>query len=225
MRLVTSEYRMILNSGDREFVHAVLDPEGKQTDAIDGLIADPESAATLLDDARLYNAILDTGRSLSISPHLYFYLVLRHELKEAMLDDPQIPEYISWSLSEFSLEHPMGLSDPRELSTHFLNAVDFIDLVRSVDSYQKFMLELWAGNYYLIWSGLFHDFLERREKRHGAPGVKFYEKLGWSSFHFAQQHPLANEFEMRGLLDRVVDEYFRVRKALTRLSDEILVWN
>lgn len=225
MRMVTSEYRLVLTPSDREFIHAILDPQGDQTDALDALLFDPESVTSLLDDPRLYDSVMDQALTLDISSHLFFYIVLRRELSELNLKSSKIPEYLSWSLKEFSMDHPLWNKNSSELQTHFLNAVDFMELVKSVDSYQKFLLELWAGNYYLIWSGLFHDFLERRETRSGAPGVKFYEKLGLSSFHFAQNHPLAQEFEMNHILDEIVDEYYTVRRALTRVSDEILVWN
>lgn len=225
MRMATSEYQMMLTESDRNFIHEILDPEHKQTDALDLLLFDHESVTSLLDDNRLYDAIMDQTRPLSISTHLFFYIILRRELKELNLQSSQIPEYLSWSLKEFSIDHPIWNKDSQELQSHFLNAVDFMELAKSVDSYQKFLLELWAGNYYLIWSGIFHDFLERRELRHGAPGVQFYERLGLSSFHFAQNHPLAQEFEMTHILDEIVEEYFTVRKALARVSDEILVWN
>lgn len=223
--MVTSEYRLVLTQKDRDFINQILDPSGRQSQSLDFLLYDPGSVTSLLDDSRLYDAIMDCGYTVSISQHLYFYLILRREMVEHGISNPQLPEYVSWSLSDFVLDHPIGERNPGALHGHFLNAVDFVELVKSVDSYQKFMLELWAGNYYLIWAGVFHDFLERRERMHGAPGVRFYEKLGWSSFQFAQKHPLAHEFEMNGLLDEMVHEYFSLRRVLSRISDEILVWN
>ena len=223
MRMATSEYQIVLSRNDREFIHQILDPDLIHSDALNTLLSDHDSLILLLDNARLYDAVINQSQQLSISTHLFFYIILRRELKEFHMQSVTIPEYLSWSLKEFSIDHPIWKKDLNQLQTHFLNAVDFMDLLKSVNSYQKFSLELWAGNYYLIWSGIFHDFLERREVCHGSPGVQFYERLGLSSFHYAQSHPLAQEFEMTQILDEIVGEYFTVRKVLSRVSDEILV--
>lgn len=225
MKMITSEYQLVLSYRDREFIHEILDPKHLQTDALDLLIFDGESITALLDDPRIYDAVMDQTKPLDISSHLFFYIILRREFCESNLNSARVPEYLAWSLKEFAMDHPLWNKSSANLQSHFLNAVDFMDLVKSVDSYQKFLLELWAGNYYLIWSGIFHEFLEKREDRHGAPGVQFYERLGWTSFHFAQTHPLAEEFHMHPILDEIVDDYYTVRKALSRVSDEILVWN
>lgn len=225
MKVATSEYRIFLSQMDREFIMTLLDPEQVHWNHLEKLLIEPDILTQLLDDPRIHQCVLSRGPALEISPHLYFYLVLRHEFQKVQLHNALIAEYVSWALAEFSLKHPTGKRGGISPDSTILHAVDYVELVRSVGAYQKFLLELWAGNYYLIWSGIFHDHLARRERRYGAPGVRFYQKLGWSSFHCAQKHPLADEFAMKNLLAELLESYQSICRALTQLSDEVFIWN
>jgi hypothetical protein len=87
---------------------------------------------------------------------------------------------------------------------------------------ERFFLEVQCGNRFLVLTGLFPRFLERRAERRGAPGLGYYESVARHSFRTAGQHPLAEEYAVREVYGRLAECFTETRRALNRMADERL---
>tara|TARA_R110002096_G_scaffold173997_8_gene349625 strand:+ start:1576 stop:2139 length:564 start_codon:yes stop_codon:yes gene_type:complete len=183
-------------------------------------MCDSDSLNSLLDHKQLWNAILHLKQPVTITPELYFYVLVRQALLEAGIDHLELADYIAATLAD----HATGSSaHTGELS--FNDAfyhVDFIEAMHSASPAEQFYLHVRCGNQFMVLTGLFPRFLARREERKGAPGVLYYEGVARDSFRTAGGHPLANEFALDEVYHLLAEEFPRTRKVLNRLAQEYL---
>src|SRR3954447_25222863 len=67
---------------DFDFIVRTLSRSERDSITLVDLLTDAETRDALLDDPRLFASVLEHQSPLSISPQLYFYLLVRHVLKE-----------------------------------------------------------------------------------------------------------------------------------------------
>ncbi len=221
MRSVPQFCRSRLQSRDLEFIAQVLAGSDEiQRSALYQFFESSKALEELLEHPALLSAVLALKHPLNISPELYFYVLVRQELKEAGIDHIEVADYVAATLAEHARGNPYQGQDTGigQLPYH----VDFITAINEASAYDRFYLYVRCGNQFLTLTGLFPKFFEHREERRGAPGVLYYEGVARDSFRYAGNHPLASEFALDEVYHTLADELPRARRALNRMAREYL---
>jgi hypothetical protein len=211
-----------LNATDTAFIGATLGVNGRELESLSELVGDPHSADDVLSQPQLRDAVIHEADLLTVSAQLYFYVLVRHGLQEVGIDDSGLADYIAGTLAQYADEDLLSPS-PGGPAGDFTYHVDFLQAIERADRSQRFYLYVFSGNQFLVLTGLFPRFLERRERRRGAPGVRYYEAVAQGAFRSAGAHPLADEFDLREVYGRLSESFHQARVALNRLADEYLV--
>ena len=224
MRIMPKSCRARLSRPDFEFMAAVLNQiDSSNEDPILRLARDPDTLNSLLDHPRILESILTMKQPIRISSELYFYVLVRHALKESGIDHLDVADYIAGTLVEFANGNPFK-TDPGD-KVHFDGIpyhVEFIEAIHAANAYDRFYLHVHCGNQFLVLTGLFPGFIKHRETRRGAPGVRYYEGVAKGSFRTAGGHPLANEFALSEVYEFLANRFRETRKALNRMSSEYM---
>ncbi len=176
----------------------------------------------LLDDPRTLNAAL-TGRT-DLGQPLLFYLLVRHAMLEAGIDDRTLADYIAAVLIAFGhADRALRIADDHP--DRFLYLVDLVAAADSPDGRQRFLVRAHLGNYALWLSGIFPDHVTARVQRRGAPGIDYFEALGASGYRLAADTDLAVRHGLDDLLRTAADAFPELRVALNRISDRYLFPN
>jgi hypothetical protein len=163
--------------------------------------------------------VMESRRVGSPSPQLAFYVMVRHTLVDAGLDDAVIADYIAALLIEFAV-HGRAYRIARHDDKTYRYIVDIVTDLEDEDSKRRqFLLRAHIGNYALWLSGLFPDYVVARVHRRGAPGLEYYEELGATGFLSASQFDLADQHDLREVFRQVAFGFRLVRRALNQLSD------
>ena len=223
MREVPVNCRLRFQPKDFEFIATTLaNGNVQKAGVVLSLTEDADSLEAMLDHEKLLNAVVSLKSPLRITPELYFYVLVRHVLKEAAVSHLGLVDYVAATLADFaSGESPMRPRRGEEF-TAVPYHIDFIEALNSASNYEQFYLHVKCGNQFMVLTGLFPRFLERREESRGAPGVQYYEGVARDSFRAAAQHPLANEFDLGEVYLLLSKQFPRTRLALNRMVREFL---
>ena len=194
-----------LAPADLEFVVGTLGGSESERDALLSLLSDPSESVAILDHDFLLQAVLETTEHLPITPRL---------------PDPDLADYVASVLAEFS-----SIARRTGPVPELLYSVDLLEQVRKASPYERFFIYSAAGNRYLFLTGIFPAFLERRERRWGAPGLSYYEQVARSSFQAAREHPLAREFALEGVYGLLAQRFRDMRRVLNGFSDSMVTLN
>lgn len=181
---------------------------------------DEHGVDALLDDPRVLNALL-TDDSVTASPGLIFYVLVRQALLEGGLDSRATADFVASVVVAFSRSN--RAYRPSEASGeeyHYL--VDVLDRMSQADARQAFMLKAHLGNFSLWLAGLFPDFVEARVRRRGAPSIDYYEKMGATGYRLASESREARALGVEEVFGQVARDFPGVRAALNRVSDRYL---
>ncbi len=224
MNLIRPTCRNRFTPADIEFILDTLAPAPSQREALKILLGDSDSLDQILDDDQLFHALMEYSGLLAVSGPFYFYVLVRHVLREAGCEDRELADYTGALLAEFSSSGRMRRPLPSvEEPLDYL--VDMLRALRSADESTRFLLTLHLGNYALFLSGIFSDYIEHRARRRGAPGLSYYEAMGSGHYQAASGHRLARKFDLTVLLEKLSVEFRPTRRALTGLADRLLIWD
>ncbi len=221
MTVIKANCRDKFTAADFQFICAALQKSTNDEKFLESLFADTDSRDLLLDDERLLHALLERPDYLNVSPHLYFYVLTRHTLRRAGLDDRELTDYVASMLFEFSRSESFKFTSrnhPEPLE-HFF---EMYSTLEETDTHTAFMVRAYMGNRSLFLSGIFPEHLAARTTRRGAPDISFYESMGSSSFRTASHHRLARQYHLDMVFDRLAEDFVTARKALNDLSDRML---
>ncbi len=188
--------------------------------SLSDLLSDCETRDAVLDSPRLIEAILSGAGQLAISSQFYFYVLARHVLRAAGLNDRKLCDYVASLLETFSRMN--GLQSPHlaeERAPQYIS--DMLIALSRASAEQSFLLRAHVGNYSLFLSGIFHENTQRRSLR-GAPDLKFYEQIGRSSYQLVASHATARRCELSDVYEELADRFREVRLALNQLSERLL---
>ncbi|HAM73822.1 MAG TPA: hypothetical protein DCM86_19500, partial [Verrucomicrobiales bacterium] len=106
MNLIKPNCRVQFTAEDVDFITEVLGSRGAgaSSSCLTQLLADESSRDLLLDDDSLLAALLEHRGCLKVSSHLYFYVMVRHALRRAGIDQREVADYVAELLTEFSLQ-------------------------------------------------------------------------------------------------------------------------
>jgi len=218
MAKIAMEFRKQLDLNDLHFITQALagDSPG-ETEALFKLLTDPATVDSILDQPALFEQVLTSAETLQLSPRLYFYLLTRHALKDSGLDSPELADYVSGVLESFL----QSGFNPHSLNGVFY-VVDWLQQVEASPEGKRYELYVMAGHHLLFLTGIFPQFIEKRRRRRGAPGLGFYERVGSHSFRSAAAHPLSRKSTTEAIYEEIADSFPGLRNALNDLSDRLI---
>jgi hypothetical protein len=222
MRLVTTSCLERLQPRDFEFIAATLGGGEAALDFLEQIADEPETLASFLEVEGLFRRVMELPSPLAISPELYFFVLVRRSLRDCGIDDLAVADYVAATLAEQAGGPLSGGGGGTVAETQFTYHVEFFERIAEASPTERFFLEVQCGNRFLVLTGLFPRFLERRSERRGAPGLSYYEGVARHSFLAAGRHPLAAEYDLRGVYARLADCFTETRVALNRMAEHRL---
>jgi len=218
--MIKANCRERFTAADFDFVVRTLSRSERDPVNLVDLLTDGEARDSVLDSPRLVESLLADGAPLTISPQLYFYILLRHVLKDTGLGDRNVSDYLASLLETFS--QTARMRSPADGHTSPIQYVsDMLIALRTATPAQSFLIRAHVGNYSLFITGIFHETVQHRSQR-GAPDVSYYEDLGRSSYRVAAGHQVARSCALNEVFEKLADGFRDIRLALNHLSDSLI---
>jgi hypothetical protein len=180
-----------------------------------------EGPDVLLDSPELAERLQAVRTLLAPSEVLYFYVMVRHRLLAAGVEDREVADYVAALLLEFGRRDRAVRVDWNDDHAHRY----LVDILADLDATQgerRFRVMVHLGNYSLWLTGLFPQYIEARRLRRGGPDLSYYDALGRRGFAMARDHVLADAYHLDGILDTAAERYPTLREALNELSERVL---
>ncbi len=218
--MVQANCRTRFTAADFDFIVRTLARSQRDSVSLVKLLTDADTLDALLDHEALVDGILSQNGHLAISPQLYFYVLTRRVLRRAGIEDRPLCDYLASLLEEFSrtaaLRSPAGAASR---GTVYLS--DLLLALREANPTQAFFLRARLGDHALFLTGIFHESIERRRVRRGAPGCSFYEAMGRESYRAVAQHEVARHRGLTDVFTGLAEQFHEVRLALNQLADRL----
>ena len=180
MNLIRPNSRIQFTAEDMNFIVSALDLRVDSSNKIAELISDVESFDIMLDDQRIVRAVLENPNYLKISTHFYFYILVRHVLKGAGIDNRTLSDYIAQLLALYANgRRSQQIVGSERFKVEYLT--DIIASMENVDDKMRFYLQVFIGNYTLFLAGMFPGHIRYRNQYKAAPKIEYYEQLGKSN--------------------------------------------
>jgi len=212
--------RSHLTSGDWSFVASALTGDESNERALRSLMSDSETLDQVLDQAQLLKAVLEMREIVAISPELYFYILMRHAMTDAGIEDRSLADYVAAVMADAARGNRFARRGEQTLE--FTYHVDFLKALDGASPQDRFHLQVHCGNQFLILTGLFPQFLNARAARRGAPDLAYYEGVARNAFRDAGAHPLADEFGVGEVYRQLSGAFGQTRRILNRMAAEYL---
>jgi len=218
--VIKANCRERFTAADFDFVVRTLSRSERDSVNLVELLTDSEVRDGILDSPRLVESLLADGTPLNISPQLYFYILLRHVLKDTGLGDRDVSDYLASLLETFS--QTARMRSPADGHTGPIQYVsDMLIALRDASPVQSFLIRAHVGDYSLFITGIFHDTVQHRSQR-GAPDLSYYEDLGRSNYRVAAGHQVARNCALNEVFEKLADGFRELRLALNHLSDSLI---
>ena len=218
--MIKANCRERFTAADFDFVVRTLSRSERDSVNLVELLTDGEARDSVLDSPRLVESLLADGTPLTISPQLYFYILLRHVLKDTGLGDRDVSDYLASLLETFS--QTARMKSPADGHTSPIQYVsDMLIALRSASPAQSFLIRAHVGNYSLFITGIFQESVQHRSQR-GAPDMSYYEDLGRTNYRVAAGHQVARTCALNEVFEKLADGFRDIRLALNHLSDSLL---
>ena len=206
---------------DWYFIRDTLASSEQDKSGFNAILDDPQAIPLILDNDHLFEAVVLSRRGLQISPELFFFLVIRHSLKERGISNMAVADYMTVVCADFGCGARKGPDDINR-SVDSLYSIDYLEALQETSGHNKFFLHIQCANQFLVLTCLYPDYLHRRAERRGAPDVDYYEDVVVSHLEAAQYHILADEFELEETLGQVARAFPTARRALNHTVREYL---
>jgi hypothetical protein len=180
-----------------------------------------EGPDPLLDAPELLERLLTVRTMLVPSEALFFYVLVRHALRGAGIDDRDLADYLAALLLEFGQRDRAWRIDWNDDQRHRY-MVDILADLETTGGDRRFKVMVHLGNYALWLAGLFPDYIAARHLRKAGPDVTYYDSLGRRGFEMASDHALAVEYGLAAVLRTAAERFPSLRGALNGVSDRVL---
>jgi hypothetical protein len=217
--MIQANCRARFTAADFDFVVRTLARSQSESVSLVDLLADSDTRDSVLDSPRLVSAILSKAGQLRISSHFYFFVLARHVLREAGINDRKLSDYIGSLLETFSRANLAAPHTPDERAHQYISDM-LIALTRATPE-QAFLIRAHVGNYSLFISGIFHENAQRRWSR-GGPDLDFYEKIGSRNYGLVANDATAKRCQLDDVYEELADRFHEVRLALNHLAEELI---
>ena len=221
MKVIRPNCRTQFTPADYAFMGSVLSIRGRETRWFARAAEDPDGLDIILDNPRLFRALLELNACLPVSLHLYFYVLVRQMLLQEDVKDREVADYVAELLSEFAAHarwRQPHASEPRPMDYFH----EMLAALEKAEGEKRFELLTHIGNHALFLSGIFPGHLARRAERRAAPGFRFYEEMGSAHFRIAGDHYVARQLDMAPVLTTLGKAFHLARRALNHLSERLV---
>lgn len=218
--MITPTSRVRLTAGDFDFIVQALAMKESDRVSLETLLLDSETRDEILDHSALADAILQSPERLTISQHLFFYVMCRRVLKDTAVSSREASDFVASLLEAFSrMTH---LRDPENTGQrHSMYLTDMMELLAKAGDREAFLLRSHMANYSLFVSGMFVENLEARTRR-GAPDISFYEGMGGMNYRVAAEYRDAKRFHLTAIYEELARGFHEARVALNDLANRLL---
>lgn len=218
--MILADTRHRLTRDDAQLAARLLAQEiGEDVHRLEARLAD-EGIDAILDDPRLPRALIRNPRGAHASFALFAYVMIRHALRRAGVEDRGLADYVTSVVVNFGRHgraQRLSESDDEVYDALFELADDLDDR----DFRRSFLVRTHLGNYALWLSGIFPDYVEARRWRKGGPDLEYYEEMGRRGFELAADHKLAEEYGLAPLFSSAAERFPLLRVALNDVSDSL----
>jgi hypothetical protein len=180
-----------------------------------------EGPDALLDTPDLLERLLTVRTMLVPSEALFFYVLVRHALRGAGIDDRDLADYLAALLLDFGQRDRAWRIDWHDDQRHRY-MIDILADLEATGGDRRFKVMVHLGNYALWLAGLFPDYIAARYLRKAGPDVTYYDSLGRRGFEMASDHALATEYGLATVLRAAAERFPFLRSALNGMSDRVL---
>ena len=224
MKVIQPNCRVQFTAADVDFIVATLGRKSGDADCVTQLLSDADSRDAILDDERLFHALLEHRGCLTVSSHFYFYILVRRVLRNTGIDDREVADYVAEILAECSnIERTECRvpGQPEPLNYFF----EMLLALQRADDRNSFELRAHIGSHALFITGVFPDRIRVRAERRGFPDLRYFEGVGQASFRAASDHRLAQRYDLARVFDTLGERFQTARQALNDLSERLLAWD
>ncbi|GHB93577.1 hypothetical protein [Cerasicoccus arenae] len=221
MKLVQPICRDGLTNADLAFLQSVLTPDGSAAEALLTLIADPAMRDELLDLPEVFQAVLEQPLPITISPRLYFFVLVRHRFVESGLEDRELADYVASLMANSmatSRVFDTGQGNARQAPFY---AIDDMSRIQSAGFCERFYLTVCLAEKSLVVTGLFRPHLDYRATYRGAPNLRYYENIGQAHYRAAGGHHLAQEYCLSDCYQALAARFTEARRALNYVAETL----
>jgi hypothetical protein len=222
--MIRADTRSRLTAGDLQLVLLLLSRGSAHRRAGLEQRLKAEGPDALLDAAELLERLLAVRTVLVPSETLFFYVVVRHTLRGAGVDDRDLADYLASMLLDFGRRDRAWRVDWNDDQQHRY-LVDILTDLEASDGERRFRVMVHLGNYALWLAGLFPDYIAARRLRKGGPDVSYYDALGRRGFGLASDHALADQYGLDAVLRTAAERFPSVRGAFNGMSDRLFFPN
>ena len=219
--MILATLRGRLTAGDLQLVLLLLSQGSASRRAQLERRLEREGPDPLLDQPELPGRLLAVRTVMVPGEALFLYVMIRHSLLGAGLDDRDLADYLATLVLEFGRRdraHRIAWNDDH--SHRYL--VDILADLEGTQGERRFRVMVHLGNYALWLAGLFPAYIEARRVRRGGPDLSYYDALGRRGYAMASDHVLADRYHLDGILHTAAARYPVIRGALNDLSHRIL---
>lgn len=204
---------------DFDFVASLLAPD-EQRFHLEKLWSDPDAMREMLDLKEVLRGLLDSPSAIRVSPHFYFYVLVRHSFLQAELRDADLADYVAGVMAKSICADP---ADPlQDIARGFTRAADFLSIISSAKGRMRFHLQVAAGNQFLVLTGLYPGFLNARREKQGGPDLEFYESFAQKAYRGAADSRQSPGKTSRQLFGTLADAMPTARRSLNRVAEEFV---
>lgn len=209
------------SNADWQFICESLAMNQRHREGLVSLLDDQEAVRMILDHPRLFEAMVMSTKAAVLSPELFFFVLVRHTLKQVGVEDLEVADYMAVVCADFGLPATADQRIPANRLER-LYSIDYIEALENARPHERFFIHVQCANQFLVLTCLYPDFLHHRAERRGAPDVDFYEKVVVSHLEAAGKHALAEEFELNDTLSEVAAVFPPARRAMNHTVREYL---
>ncbi len=220
MKMIQPNCRVQFTAQDVDFVLEVLGRNLGDTDCLVRLLADEDTRDLILDDEKLFHALLERSGCLRVSSRFYFYVLVRHVFKRSDIRDRAVADYVAEVLAAFSDARQTDCIIPNQAAPleYFF---EMASALQTADDRMSFLLRVHIGNHSLFLSGVFPERIRFRAESRGFPDLSYYEDLGRTHYRIAGEHRLAQRYQMEGILKTLAERFQATRRALNDMTDRL----
>lgn len=220
MKLIQPNCRIQFTAVDIDFIISTLSKPDDRSVLID-LLSDGETRDLILDDERLFRALLEFRGCLQVSNRFYFFIIVRNVLKQAGIHDRDVADYTAEMLAEYSdFERTRCRVPGRDTPLDYF--FEMLAALRTADDRNSFYIRAHIGNHSLFLSGVFPQRIRYRAEKKGFPDLRYYEAMGQSSYRIASDHRLASEYDLAPIYVTLADRFHDAREALNEMSERLV---
>jgi hypothetical protein len=179
-----------------------------------------EGPDALLDEPALAERLLAVRTLLVPSDHLFLYVMVRHTLRRAGVEERELADYLAALLIAFGQRDRAFRPDWNDDQRHRYLA-DIVQDAEASHGDRRFRVLAHLGNYALWLAGIFPDYIAARQLRKGGPDVSYYESLGSRGYGLASDHALADTYGLEEVFRLAAERFRTVRAALNGVSDQV----